>query len=137
VGGLDSADVDPASSAPSDALLPLNENRVEWGTLKIFTCSNYTAHPEVECVGHPPSSRLVRGGRGVHAAEIREMSGGFTNAAKEFGEINAAEKSIGNVKVKEMPDGTKVVLRGFSSDGRPTIEIQRTDGSKTEIRFNP
>src|SRR5438552_456620 len=36
----------------SNGLLPLNEKRVEWGTLKILSAADYTARRD--CMGHPP-----------------------------------------------------------------------------------
>lgn len=57
-------------------------------------------------------------------------------ATKEFEALPGAEKTIGNVKVKELADGTKAVLRDFSTDGRPTLEIQHPSGEVTKYRYN-
>jgi hypothetical protein len=39
------------------------------------------------------------------------------------------------VKMKELADGTKVVLRSFSKDGRATVEVQRASGEVTKVRY--
>jgi hypothetical protein len=43
-------------------------------------------------------------------------------ASEEISEaLKGAEKTIGNVKVKELEGGSKAVLRNFSRDGRPAL----------------
>lgn len=90
--------------------------------------------PEVGALGE--GATLLRAGRGLHAAEILEKAGGFEQAAKDFESLQGAEKTIGNVKVKDLADGTKAVLRDFSGDGRPTLEIQHPSGEVTKYRYN-
>jgi hypothetical protein len=72
---------------------------------------------------------VVRAGRGAHAAEILDKTGGFAQATDYFRILEGgAEKVIGKVKVKEFPGGDKAILRDFSRDGRPTLEIQAHPG---------
>jgi hypothetical protein len=78
---------------------------------------------------------LLRAARGTAAAEILEKAGGFAQATKDFEALPGAEKTLGSVKVKELSDGSKAVLRNFSGDGRPTLEIQSTSGT-TKVRYN-
>jgi len=79
---------------------------------------------------------LERAGRGVHAAEIFSKTGGFDQALQDFERLPGNESVKGPVRVKELADGTKVNVRNFSSDGRPSLEIQRTDGTATKYRYN-
>ncbi len=90
--------------------------------------------PEVGALGE--GATLLRAGRGLHAAEILEKAGGFAQATKDFESLPGVERTIGNVKVKDLADGTKVVLRDFSGDGRPTLEIQHPSGEVTKYRYN-
>ena len=62
--------------------------------------------------------------------------GGFPQALKDFDSLPGNASTRGLVRVKELPDGTKVVVRHFSTEGRPTLEIQRTDGTVKKIRYN-
>ena len=81
---------------------------------------------------------IARAGRGVNAAEILDKTGGFAQATADFRALEGgAEKIIGKVKVKEFPGGDKAILRDFSRDGRPTLEIQRATGETTKFRYNP
>jgi hypothetical protein len=79
---------------------------------------------------------LLRAGRGLHANELLEKAGGFARATKDFESLQGAEKSIGNLRVKDLADGSKAVLRNFCSDGRPTLEIQHASGEVTKYRYN-
>jgi RHS repeat-associated protein len=65
-----------------------------------------------------------------------ERVGGFAQATKDFEALQGAERTIGNVKVKDLADGSKAVLRNFSSEGRPTLEIQNQVGKDIKIRYN-
>ena len=81
------------------------------------------------------SSTMIRAARGLRAAEILERAGGFAQATKDFEALNGAEKTLGNVKIKELSDGSTAVLRNFSGDGRPTLEIQNASGT-SKFRYN-
>jgi hypothetical protein len=61
---------------------------------------------------------------------------GFAQATKDFEALGGTEKTIGPVKVREFSDGSKAVLRNFSKDSRPTLEIQHASGEVTKIRYN-
>jgi RHS repeat-associated protein len=89
--------------------------------------------PELKILSE--GAALARAGRGLAAAEILEKAGGFAQATKDFEAIQGAERTIGNVKVKELADGTKVVLRSFSKDGRATVEVQHASGAVTKVRY--
>ena len=39
--------------------------------------------------------------------------------------------------MKELPDGSKAILRDVSSDGRPTLQVQPNTGAPIKIRYNP
>nr|WP_252717799.1 hemagglutinin repeat-containing protein [Acinetobacter soli] len=66
-----------------------------------------------------------------------EKNGGFTQANKEFDSLGLQNvKDIPIGRVGQLKDGTKVVVRSRSSDGRPTLEIQSSP-RKIEIRYNP
>ena len=67
-----------------------------------------------------------------------EKNGGFNQANKEFNNLGLTNiREIPNIgRVGQLKDGTKVVVRNKSSDGRPTLEIQSSP-KKIEIRYNP
>ncbi|TAN30641.1 hypothetical protein EPN29_14265 [bacterium] len=73
---------------------------------------------------------------GGSASRIVARPGGIQQATKDFGALpgQAADKGRG-VLVEQLPDGSKAILRDFSSDGRPTIEIQHAGGQTTKIRY--
>ncbi|MGQ9919669.1 MAG: hypothetical protein ACUVS7_19925, partial [Bryobacteraceae bacterium] len=60
----------------------------------------------------------------------------FAQATQDFAAFQGAERTVGTVKVKELSDGSKAVLRNFSRDSRPTLEIQHASGEVTKIRYN-
>jgi RHS repeat-associated protein len=82
---------------------------------------------------------VLRAMRGVHASELLEKVGGFEKALKDFEALKGAESTIpsskGVIKVKELSDGSKVVVRSFSKTGPPTLEIQYANGTYTEVRY--
>jgi RHS repeat-associated protein len=82
---------------------------------------------------------VLRAMRGLHASELLEKAGGFEQAVKDFESLKGAERTIpstkGAIKVKELSDGSKAVVRSFSKDGHPTLEIQHVNGTYTEIRY--
>lgn len=64
-------------------------------------------------------------------------NGGFHQANKEFDSLNLQNiRDISVGRVGELRDGTNVIVRFRSSDGRPTLEIQYPS-KKIEIRYNP
>ena len=67
-----------------------------------------------------------------------EKNGGFNQANKEFDNLGLTNiRDIPNIgRVGQLKDGTKVVVRNKSSDGRSTLEIQSSP-KKIEIRYNP
>lgn len=74
------------------------------------------------------------------SAQISENPNG--DISKDFDSIpfdagvKEKETSKGKVRVGEFSNGYKVIERGYSSDGRPTIEFQRPDGRTTDkIRY--
>jgi hypothetical protein len=75
----------------------------------------------------------------VHASELLKKLGGFEQALKDFESVKGAETTIpstnGVIKVKELSDRTKVIVRSFSREGPPALEIQYTNGTYTEIRY--
>jgi hypothetical protein len=79
---------------------------------------------------------LARAGRGSSAAAIYEKAGGSAQATVDFKALAGAERTVGNVAVKELPGGSKDVLRNFSTDGRATLEIQHASGQVTKVRYN-
>ncbi len=67
-------------------------------------------------------------------AEILQKGGGMEQAVKDFESLQGAEKTIGNVKVKELADGTKAVL--YESEGSgPTVALQEGGRTVTKIRY--
>lgn len=82
---------------------------------------------------------VLRAMRGLHASELLEKAGGFEQAVKDFESLKGAESTIpstkGAIKVKELSDGSKAVVRSFSKTGPPTLEIQHANGTYTEIRY--
>jgi RHS repeat-associated protein len=86
----------------------------------------------------PELGPILEGAKVLKAARViqYERAGGFLQATKDFESLAGAEKTIGAVKVKELSDGSKAVLRNFSSEGRPTLEIQNAVGKDIKIRYN-
>ena len=77
---------------------------------------------------------------GGSRAQIFSKPGGFAQATKDFEALEGQSQNLGRVQVKDLPGGQgRAVLRNFSSDGRPTLEIQPAGGGykSTAIRYNP
>jgi hypothetical protein len=95
----------------------------------LLGCSNRAQHQWTEL--EQSFSRLV-----VASPLRRFWKGrGGTQATKDFEALKGTEQTLGNVKVKELSNGSKAVLRNFSGDGRPTLEIQNATGT-TKFRYN-
>jgi len=67
---------------------------------------------------------------------VRGRAGGFAQAIQDFATLPSVERTVGDVKVKSLSDGSTAVLRNLSKDGRPTLEIQATSGKDLEVRYN-
>lgn len=54
-------------------------------------------------------------------------SGGYAEAKDDFLDFNEGEGKIytNGTMIGQLPDGTKIIVRKESSDGRATLEIQR------------
>jgi RHS repeat-associated protein len=77
---------------------------------------------------------------GGSRAQIFSKPGGFAQATKDFEALDGQAVNLGRVRVKDLPNGQgRAVLRDFSKDGRPTLEIQPVGGGykSTAIRYNP
>ena len=78
--------------------------------------------------------RNTKGGRSIYARQ-----GGFEGATDDFLDLNleTLETKADDVFRGTLDDGSVVVLRRRSSDGRPTLQIDRPSGKKNvEIRYN-
>ncbi len=65
-----------------------------------------------------------------------EKAGGFAQALRDFESLEGPSRTIGEVRVKDLSDGSKAVAREFSSGGKPTLEFQPPSGPRTKIRYN-
>lgn len=63
--------------------------------------------------------------------------GGLPAANSDFDKLNEGStiKYPNGTKVGQLPDGSKINVRENSSDGRPTLEIQRKTGRNIKIRY--
>lgn len=74
---------------------------------------------------------ILRGAvrEGGSRTEIYAKPGGFAQATEDFEALEGSAQILGRVRVKDLPNGQgRAVLRNFSSDGRPTLEIQPAGG---------
>lgn len=68
-------------------------------------------------------------------------NGTWEQANGDFDKMNLAnvetkQTKLGELRIGYMADGTAVIVRSFSSDGRPTIELQDSKGNKfEEVRY--
>jgi hypothetical protein len=71
----------------------------------------------------------------------REKEGDFETAKEDFDKLNPTDiqvRSNGTI-TGVLPDGRNINVRGHSTDGRITVEIQNEDedGTKIKVRYNP
>ncbi|MEG3875340.1 S8 family serine peptidase, partial [Microcoleus sp. Z1_B5] len=70
-----------------------------------------------------------------------DKNGGVEEAWQDYQDLTqgfnpkATQTPNGNVFVAELPDGSTVVGRSFSSGGSPTIEIKKPNGEKIKVRY--
>ena len=71
-----------------------------------------------------------------------EKNGGIRQAEKDYKDLTSKTikehvKSDGStVTIGKLKDGSTINYRSVSTDGRATLEIQRTDGTTIKIRYN-
>ena len=87
-----------------------------------------------------PVSGATQGDDTGRGTRIWTKPGGLDEANKDFDKMNpsnVANKGNG-VRVGTLEDGRRVIVRPNSSDGRPTIEIQRPNGRRADdkIRYD-
>jgi hypothetical protein len=71
--------------------------------------------------------------------DIYSKPGGYSQARADFEALGGQSRANGRLLVKDLPNGQgRAVLRDFSTDGRPTLEIQPPGGGykATAIRYN-
>jgi RHS repeat-associated protein len=76
---------------------------------------------------------------GGSRTDIYSKPGGMQQAQKDFNDLAGGNPEVrGPVQIKELGDGRRAVLRDFSTDGRPTLEIQPPGGGYKQItiRYN-
>jgi RHS repeat-associated protein len=88
----------------------------------------------------PPVPGATQGEKTGGGTRTWEKPGGFDEANKDFDKMNPSnvDDKGNDVRVGTLEDGRRVIVRPDSSDGRPTIEIQRPDGKRAgdKIRYN-
>jgi len=68
--------------------------------------------------------------------DFYQRPGGMDQADKDFDSLNPSDvKPIPGGRVGKLPDGTPINVRDRSTDGRPTLEVDRP-GSKIKIRYD-
>lgn len=69
--------------------------------------------------------------------EIHEGDGGYSQAEKDFKKLNKGKISAksNGTKVGQLPDGRTINVRKDSSDGRATLEIEKTRRKTIKIRY--
>jgi RHS repeat-associated protein len=87
--------------------------------------------------GDPPVPGATPGRETKGRTEQWEKSGGQGEADKDFDNLQPKDvRPIPGGRTGTLPDGRSVNVRGNSSDGRPTLEIQ--DGKNSvKVRYNP
>jgi RHS repeat-associated protein len=87
--------------------------------------------------GDPPVPGATPGRETKGRTEQWEKSGGQAEADKDFDNLQPKDvRPIPGGRTGTLPDGRSANVRGNSSDGRPTLEIQ--DGKNSiKVRYNP
>lgn len=87
--------------------------------------------------GDPPVPDATPGDDTKGRTSQWEKSGGQAQADKDFDNLHPTNvRPIPGGRTGTLPDGRSVNVRGSSSDGRPTLEIQ--DGSnRIKVRYSP
>ncbi|WP_245483675.1 hemagglutinin repeat-containing protein [Rhizobium ruizarguesonis] len=85
----------------------------------------------------PPVPDAKPGNQTKGRSELWEKPGGLPEAEKDFNDINPSNVKIypNGTKVGQLPNGDTVIVRPISSDGRPTLEIQRGK-KKIKVRYD-
>lgn len=69
-------------------------------------------------------------------AKQYERSGGMESANRDFDALSPTNvREIPSGRVGKLPDGSTVIVRTKSSDGRPTLEIQHVKNKQTKFRY--
>lgn len=69
-------------------------------------------------------------------AKQYERSGGMESANRDFDALSPTNvREIPSGRVRKLPDGSTVIVRTKSSDGRPTLEIQHVKNKQTKFRY--
>jgi hypothetical protein len=70
--------------------------------------------------------------------EFYEKEGGKDQADRDFDNIAdpSTVKPIPGGRIGRLPDGTPINVRDGSTDGRPTLEVQKPNGTKIKFRYN-
>lgn len=64
----------------------------------------------------------------------------MSQADKDFDDLTKGQAITthpNGTRSSVLPDGTKVNVRSASSDGRPTLELTKPDGTSTKVRYDP
>lgn len=69
-------------------------------------------------------------------AKQYERSGGMESANRDFDALSPTNvREISSGRAGKLPDGSTVIVRTNSSDGRPTLEIQYVKNKQTKFRY--
>nr|WP_280523366.1 VENN motif pre-toxin domain-containing protein [Providencia rustigianii] len=69
-------------------------------------------------------------------AKQYERPGGMESANRDFDALSPTNvREIPSGRVGKLPDGSTVIVRTKSSDGRPTLEIQHVKNKQTKFRY--
>ncbi len=74
-------------------------------------------------------------------SKLRDKPGNVEDANKDFDSLNPTDiteiidSKGGKGRTETLPNGDRIIVRPNSSDGRPTVEIQRGK-NKIKIRYN-